>query len=218
MDRGLYIGLDPGKARRCAFSVVDHLGNFLDAGFFDGAIPHSLTRRMTEGIHSGMLVAVGIDGARHLLSQPRQWDWDERETGWKKLPSGTEAGRHAEIVLRAYGFRDCRWTGPATSASDRHLYTLSLYATCQALRGVEVHETCAQASAQAFDSPGDRLGLPENLEANLADATLAAGSAREFRQGRGLQVGGGDGLGAITLPRPLALAIPGVLEWPEAAA
>jgi hypothetical protein len=51
---------------------------------------------------------------------------------------------------------------------------------------------------------------------DILDAWVAAATVREFVNGRGTEVGGGDGLGTIILPRPLPEPIiEEVLEWPE---
>ena len=45
---------------------------------------------------------------------------------------------------------------------------------------------------------------------------MAAATVREFEEGRGTEVGGGDGLGTIILPRPLPEPeIDEVTKWPE---
>jgi len=50
----------------------------------------------------------------------------------------------------------------------------------------------------------------------MLDAFVAAATVREFVHGRGCEVGGGDGLGTIVLPRPLPEPVmSGVLAWPE---
>lgn len=50
----------------------------------------------------------------------------------------------------------------------------------------------------------------------MLDAWVAAATVREFHGGRGIEVGGGDGLGAIILPRPLPEpVIEEVICWPE---
>ena len=51
---------------------------------------------------------------------------------------------------------------------------------------------------------------------DMLDAWVAAATVKEFIEGRGIEVGGGDGLGTIilpgTLPEPI---IKEVLAWPE---
>ena len=51
---------------------------------------------------------------------------------------------------------------------------------------------------------------------DMLDAFVAAATVREFVCGPGTEVGGGDALGKIVLPRPLRdPVIKGVLFWPE---
>ena len=51
---------------------------------------------------------------------------------------------------------------------------------------------------------------------DMLDAWVAAATVREFVGGRGTEVGGGDGLGTIVLPRLLPEpVIDEVLQWPE---
>ena len=50
---------------------------------------------------------------------------------------------------------------------------------------------------------------------DMLDAFVGAATVREFVHGRGSEVGGGDGLGTIVLPRPLSEpVIRKVLVWP----
>jgi predicted nuclease with RNAse H fold len=50
---------------------------------------------------------------------------------------------------------------------------------------------------------------------DMLDAWVAAATVREFLEGRGCEVGGGDGMGSIILPRPLPKPIiKEVLTWP----
>ena len=50
---------------------------------------------------------------------------------------------------------------------------------------------------------------------DMLGACVAAATIGEFIQGRGEQVGGGDGLGTIILPRPITTGrIEEVFAWP----
>jgi len=50
---------------------------------------------------------------------------------------------------------------------------------------------------------------------DVMDAFVASVTVREFTRGKGIEVGNGDGLGAIILPRPLPESLlPEVLTWP----
>ena len=51
---------------------------------------------------------------------------------------------------------------------------------------------------------------------DMLNAWVAAATVREFEEGRGAEVGGGESLGTIILPRPLPEpVIDEVLRWPE---
>jgi len=50
---------------------------------------------------------------------------------------------------------------------------------------------------------------------DMLDAYVAALTVREFVQGRGQAVGGGDGKGQIVLPRPIPNEVPNVGTWPS---
>lgn len=48
---------------------------------------------------------------------------------------------------------------------------------------------------------------------DMLDAVICALTVLEFKNGRGCEVGGGDGLGAIVLPRPIPNQISEVSIW-----
>ena len=51
---------------------------------------------------------------------------------------------------------------------------------------------------------------------DMLDSWVAAITVHEFIKGRGCEVGGGDELGTIILPRPLPHPmVQGVLQWPD---
>ena len=85
--------------------------------------------------------------------------------------------------------------------------------------GHQTHEVFPSASYYLLGRTSARLTV--NLGAfhlapkDILDAYVAAYTVAEFVEGRGSEVGGGDGLGAIILPRHLPANIaPALLEWP----
>ena len=50
---------------------------------------------------------------------------------------------------------------------------------------------------------------------DMLDAYVAAFTVHEFLAGRGMEVGGGDGLGTIILPRPVHAVPAELLKWPK---
>ena len=82
----------------------------------------------------------------------------------------------------------------------------------------EVFPTAAYASLQGHSD----VRIDADFSAckpgpkDMLDAWIAAATVREFVEARGVEVGGGDGLGTIILPRPLPEpVIEEVLAWPE---
>ncbi len=73
---------------------------------------------------------------------------------------------------------------------------------------------------------GNPPGLPDNPYGepaagdfrpgpeDMLDSIVAAFTVREFWEGRGCEVGGGDGLGTIVLPRPAPDEPKRVHAWP----
>jgi len=62
-----------------------------------------------------------------------------------------------------------------------------------------------------------RLGSLASGPKDMLDAYVAAVTLREFVQERGCEVGDGDGLGSIILPRPIStpIEIEAVMRWPD---
>jgi hypothetical protein len=94
------------------------------------------------------------------------------------------------------------------------------FALFERLDGVGgLYEVFPTASYKQLDGQ-DSVELTVNLQGfaggpkDMMDACVAALTVREFVEGRGQAVGGGDGLGQIILPRPVADQHHPVLAWP----
>jgi hypothetical protein len=74
-----------------------------------------------------------------------------------------------------------------------------------------------QPRAHYWSRDGWRAARPGDRGQGRHCEVVIAALGREFSQGRGCAVGGGDGLGRIVLPRPLQTASgpEGVLVWPD---
>jgi predicted nuclease with RNAse H fold len=89
-------------------------------------------------------------------------------------------------------------------------------------KGAPVYEVFPSASYTLLkDCSALKIGVQLNAFAqgpkDMLDAYVAAATVREFVEGRGSSVGGGDGLGEIILPRPVPQPIEGVFRWPGGA-
>lgn len=94
----------------------------------------------------------------------------------------------------------------------------ALFTACEKA-GHEAHEVFPSASYYLLGATSARLtvdlGAFHMAPKDILDAYVAAYTVAEFAAGRGCEVGGGDGLGTIVLPRPLPRQdFPDLLQWP----
>jgi hypothetical protein len=217
--RDLFVGVDIQTARPCPYAILDEKGIAIDADWLDGKSPeHTVSGLRTVLSRLGRERAVvGIDAPRCPLPSPRQWYWHGKKwvrRGIKEAGSG----RHCEVVVAAHRLANPQWTPCRGPFQDWMQLGFDLF---QEL-GTEftVHEVFPTTSYTMLkDDPSVqislRLGdLPPHPK-DMLDAYVAAATVREFVQGRGCEVGGGDGLGTIILPRPLQNPITDVIGWPN---
>jgi hypothetical protein len=95
-----------------------------------------------------------------------------------------------------------------------------LFVAFAALPTVQVYEVFPSASyAQLFNA--SELSISLNLShfapgpKDMLDACIGGVTVCEFFSRRGVEVGGGDGLGTIVLPRPVRYASPDLENWPR---
>ena len=124
-------------------------------------------------------------------------------------------------MVKAHGLANPQWTPLDGDAPGWMQVGFRIFRT---LAGrAQVHEVFPSASyAQLETAPEVRVSLSfEGFRPgpkDMLDAAVAALTVRELDAGRGVEVGGGDGLGTIALPRPLPGRVRGVDAWPEVAA
>jgi len=211
-----FIGIDIQESRGCCFAAIREDGSLLESGWFSdpGKEAAQLVRRLKEAYD----VSVGIDAPRKPLASPRKWYWDRDK--WRlRRPSERGYGRHCEIVVRAHGIANPQFTPLEGEAKPWMITGFRVFFALQDIvPAYEVFPTASYALLQGIkdvrvyiDFSGCSSGPKDML-----DAFVAAATVREFVFGRGTEVGGGDDLGKIVLPRPLrAPVIKGVLSWPE---
>jgi predicted nuclease with RNAse H fold len=91
------------------------------------------------------------------------------------------------------------------SALSAHTEVYEVFPTASYRQLAGDQGACLSISLANFDhGPKDML-----------DAYVSAFTVHEFVNGRGAEVGDGDGLGTIVLPRPLACTDCDVLHWPD---
>ena len=161
---------------------------------------------------------IGIDAPRVPIAQPRQWYWNGSKMQWRKKAKADKGlGRHCEVAIKAHGLANPQWTPMKQGAPDWMRLGFELF---QALDKIgRTHEAFPSASYAMLENDPS-LTLTVNFarmrpgKTDMLDAWMAAATVREFVSGRGGEVGGGDGLGTIILPRRLEDPIDAVLSWP----
>lgn len=155
--------------------------------------------------------AVGIDAPRTFPSKPRLWEW--RAEAWRR-GSGSLAGRHCEVVLKALALAAPAWTPLEKDAPRWMREGAALYRAFEdrAPAG-RIHEIFSTASRRQFARLTSlrvphrgMLRRPRNLtpgDSDELDAFIAAWTVAVFESGDGCAVGSGDGLGAVILPGTL---------------
>jgi hypothetical protein len=208
------IGIDVQAARDCPYAIVDLASSkVIETGWLSTT---SLAQSVQElaGRHKDAVFA--IDAPRMPLSSPRIWYW--RKDAWVHS-SGEEKGwgRHCEIVIKACGIANPQWTPMAEEAPEWMRHGFLLY---EALRGhADTLEVFPSASYRMLENVSEvRIDIPVagfmKGPKDMLDAVVAAVTGMEFIAGRGQEVGGGDGLGTIVLPRGIKRTNAAVFEWP----
>ncbi|MDJ0786395.1 MAG: hypothetical protein QNK05_06275 [Myxococcota bacterium] len=209
-----FIGIDVQERRDCPFAVLDGRGRLVESGW----LPPK------QGLEAGLDrlcrdypdAHFGVDAPRQPLRRPRPWYWRARR--WqRRRPADKGQGRHCEVVIAAHRLANPQWTPLRGEARDWMRVGFRIFDTLSDRR--PTHEVFPSAAyRQLRDAPAVRASL--SFEAfqpgpkDMLDAVVAALTVRELDAGRGVEVGGGDGLGTIALPRPLEQSL-GVETWPE---
>jgi len=223
MPDALYLGIDIGIDRGCAFSAIDDRANMVESGWFEETPPAGLLNLMVQARDLGRAVHVGIDAPRCPLPAPRAWYWSGLDRSWRPRRDERGTGRHCEVVLKAHGLGNPQWTPLESDAIPEWMRLgFRVFQAFEAIPGLRVHEVFPTASYILLEGQQDLRVSVEFSEfragpKDLLDACVAAATIREFGAGRGDAVGNGDGLGAIILPRKLRHPVAEVLAWPGAA-
>ncbi len=216
--RQAFVGIDIQQRRGCCFAVIGSEGILLDSGWFHD--PEREVVQLIRRFEENYKVSVGIDAPRQPLPSPRKWFWDRRGSRWRQRSDQRGYGRHCEVVLSVHGIANPQWTPLEKEAPPWMVIGFKMFS---ALRHIvpSIYEVFPTASYSLLQGITDvRISIDFSScsygPKDILDAFMAAATVREFVQGRGTEVGGGDGLGTIVLPRPLPEPVIGtVLHWPE---
>lgn len=213
-----YIGIDVQSQRPPCYAILSKDAVLTSSGWAQEPFVKSLVSTVQAETQRGEVI-IGIDSPSQTLITRRQWTWRRRAFWRATAPGISHVGRHCEVVLMALGLAQPQWTPLAGFEPEWMQIGIALFEALKILgpphQALEVFPTASYR--QLYDQAEPTLTI--NFSAfspgpkDMLDACVAALTVREFHQGRGCQVGGGDGLGTIVLPRPVDLAHP-VHQWP----
>lgn len=212
-----FVGIDVQVVRGLAYAAMDNDGRIVANGWLDSAQPASAAEHLAACFAGAVC---GIDAPRMPLEAPRAFYW--AGSGWRpRRPSDKGLGRHCEVVIAASGLARPQWTPLAEAAPQWMQLGFELFCALDrsGLRTEEVFPSAAYRQLDLDDDSEVRIPLSGFVRGpkDMLDAIVAAYVVKEFVQGRGCVVGGGDGLGTIVLPRRLAVDCAEALEvWPVA--
>ncbi len=216
-NKEFYIGIDIQIRRNCCYAVIDESGILRESGWFPDNKTDAvdLVKRWSK---SGQIY-VGIDAPRIPLVLKRQWYWSGAKRRWSRRKAQKGNGRHCEVVISAHQLANPQWTPLKHNAPEWMQLGFKLYSILEGF--TKVHEVFPTASYALLQEASDvRITVDfatcKPGPKDMLDAWVAAATVKEFTKGRGTEVGDGDGLGTIILPRPLPdPVIKEVLLWPE---
>jgi predicted nuclease with RNAse H fold len=212
-----FIGIDIQTRRDCCYAVIDESGTLIKSGWVSNPILEATD--LIKGLQPSSQVAVGIDAPRMPLVSRRQWYWSSANRKWTPRKAQKGNGRHCEVVISSHRLANPQWTRLEKDAPEWMLLGFRLFSALEDHATVyEVFPTASYACLQGNSDVRIDADFSECKPGpkDMLDAWVAAVTVREFVAGTGIEVGGGDGLGAIILPRPLPEpVIKKVLVWPE---
>jgi hypothetical protein len=217
-----FAGVDVQISRGLAWCLLNDeaesmANGWVDVSDFDVAAQH-LYSQVSKIVTDKKSLSIGIDAPRLPLIKPRAFYWDNKKQTWRaKRSSDKGYGRHCEVIIKAVNLGNIQWTPLESKAPPWMLLGFSVFRTFE--KYSSVHEVFPTATYKLLNQDLDanfRLSLTgfQRGPKDMLDAYAAALTVYEFEHDRGCQVGDGDGLGTIVLPRPVRTHKQAVLEWP----
>lgn len=204
-NRFYYAGIDVQISRGCAYYIIDGNSSFVDSGWvkesMHAKIPHELFKIIASKFEPDQ-IAVGIDAPRMPLKIKRKFSWNGKISAWIKNETASKGyGKHAEIIIKAAGIGNPQWTPILKDSPDWMKLGYSLF---KEFSGFQTFEVFPSASYKLLENSDAEFQISLKNFAkgpkDMLDAAVAAFTVKQFTDGKGEAVGGGDGLGSIILP------------------
>lgn len=218
----IFMGIDVQVKRGCCFVVIDDRAEMVDSGWLEKSgkeAPAKLRKIAIDLAKKPEEISIGIDAPRMPLDRPRENYWEGKNRKWRKSKKNDKgAGRHCEVVIKSCGIANPQWTPVGDKAPEWMKLGFRIY---NAFSGWGyVYEVFPSASYKLL-AEDRQLKVKISFSGvfqgpkDILDACVSAATVREYMDGNGSAVGGGDGLGQIILPRKHG--IPSghpILSWP----
>ena len=213
----IFVGVDVSHSRGCAWAAINDANESIDAGWLQPGRNQEVCSSflaLTSALSRTDAITIGIDAPRQPIVSKRTQRWSVNR-GW--VTSAPMVGRHCEIVIANLRLANPQWTTLEADAKPWMRLGFDLFSCLDnRCRVLEVFPSASYC--QLRDSREPRITLDFHAFANgpkdVIDAYVGAVTVAEFSAGRGCEVGGGDGLGTIVLPRPISPPDWRLLEWP----
>lgn len=210
-----FIGIDIQERRGCCFAVMNVQGTVLESGWFSNAELEAVN--LVNKLRVRSQVDIGIDAPRMPLPAPRTQCWNGKKRQWIEGTRQKGYGRHAEIIIKALGIANPQWTPIVGQEPAWMKLGFKLFALLENIaKTYEVFPSASYALLKGVKDVHISTDFSECKPGpkDMVDAWVAAATVLEFAEGRGTEVGGGDGFGTIILPRRLPESVSKeVLNW-----
>jgi hypothetical protein len=200
-----FSGIDVQISRGCSYYIIDNNKSFISSGWIKDNIPDSI-KNLFSSISDNHYdqIAIGIDAPRMPITKLRKRTFDRKNNRWIENNEG-KIGRECEVLIKSYNIANPQWTNTLENSEDWMKLGYSIFS--KLIEFPFVYEV--------FPSASYRMLAKENIKYELClngfnggvkdmlDASVAAVTVYEFINLKGCEVGGGDGLGTIVMPRKI---------------
>lgn len=200
-----FAGIDVQTNRGCSYYIIDKYKKYVSSGWIKENHSSNFYNLFNELCNNNKnLIAIGIDAPRMPIKKFRKKVFNKKNSQWIESEKN-KIGRECEVIIKSYNLGNPQWTRKMKNSPDWMRLGFSIY---EALSDFPfVYEVFPSASYKMLQNENVKFELCLNdilfgLK-DMIDASVAAITIYEFINCRGCEVGGGDGLGTIVLPRKI---------------
>ena len=202
-----FAGIDVQVNRGCCYYVMDKNKKYVTSGWVNENHPETFKNLFTEICNDEKKsIAIGIDAPRMPIKSFRKRIFIKKQNKWIEKSEG-KIGRECEVIIKSFNLGNPQWTQIINLSPKWMKLGYSIYKILEDFPFV--FEIFPSASYKMLQDENVKYELCLNYFQkgikDMLDASVGAITVFEFINGRGCEVGGGDGLGTIVLPRKIEL-------------